>query len=954
LTRVDGVDFAAVMTVGSAALRIQVLGPLVAHRDRAPVPVPAAAQRVVLGLLAVSGGRTVPRTALVQGLWHDRDVPATAVNIIQTHVTRLRRRLEPDRPSWARTGVVAQVGDGYALRAEGVAVDLLRFRELVEASLSSRATGAAEQAAALLDEALGLWHGPPLADLPGLAGHPAVAGLDGEHRAAIARYGDLMIALGSAAEALPRLEQAAAAHPLDEVGQARLIRALGAAGRRGQAFDAYHEARRRLAEELGVGPGPELVTAYTELLSDGGGGARAEGSRRSGGALVVAPMQLPADLAGFTGRGAQLAALDGLAAGARGTLVVAVSGTAGVGKTVLAVHWAHRAAERFPDGQLFLDLRGFDQGGQALEPAEAVRDLLDALHVPPERIPAGLAARTALFRSLVAGRRMLVVLDNARDPAQVRPLLPGAPGCVVLVTSRVQLLGLVATEGAHPLGLDLLSPAEARDLLAGRLGSGRIAAEPSAAAEIVARCAQLPLALAIAAARAAVQPGRPLQDLAAELRDERTRLDALATDEHSSAVRSVFSWSYRALTPTAATLFRRIGLHPGPVLSLPAVLSLAGAPTAEVRPGLAELTRASLLTEISPGRYSGHDLLHAYAAELAAAIDGHVSRRAARRRLLDHYLHTARAADRQLLPHREPPITLGPAAAGTAIEPPADRDRAMAWFDAEHRTLVALTGEAAATGFEAHAARLAWTLCTYFQWRGHWTDQLATQDVARQAAERLDDESGQAHAHHHLARAHAKLSDPDAARAHYAEALRLFARRADHAGQAHTHLGLGAVFEQQRDHHTALDHAQRALELFRRADNRPGQANAMNSAGWCHAQLGDHERAIAACRAALALQQQIGDRDGEAATWDSLGYAHLSLDRHAEAVDCYARAIDLRRELGDRYYEAATLQRLGDAQLAAGAADLAAAAWRAALDILEALGHPDADRVRSKLGTVEH
>jgi DNA-binding SARP family transcriptional activator/Tfp pilus assembly protein PilF len=929
------------MTVGAAVLRIEVLGLLTARRAGEPLDLSAAAQRVVLGLLAVSCGRTVPRAAIMRGLWPDREPPASAVNVIQTHVTRLRRRLEPQRPSWARASVVAQVGDGYALRAEGVAVDLLEFRRLAEAAVGA---GAAERAA-LLDEALGLWQGPALADLPGLAGHPAVVGLEGEYRAVTARYGDAMIDLGSAAEALPRLERIAAAHPLDEVGQARLIRAYGAAGRRGQAFDTFHQVRRRLAEELGVDPGPELVAAHAELL----GGTDAHRPRPA--ALTPVPAQLPPDVPAFTGRVAPLAALDRLGRGSGGTAVVALSGTAGVGKTALAVHWAHRSAHRFPDGQLFLDLRGFDPGGPALEPAEAIRDLLDALQVPADRVPAGLAARTALFRSLVAGRRMLILLDNARDPGQVRPLLPGAPGCLVLVTSRVQLLGLVAADGAHPLGLDLLTPAEARELLAGRLGAQRVAAEPDAAAEIVTRCAHLPLALAIVAARGAVQPGLPLRDLATELRDERTRLDALATDEPGGAVRGVFSWSYRALSPPAAAMFRRIGLHPGPALSLPAAASLAGAPVAAVRSVLAELTQASLVAEPAPGRYSCHDLLHAYAAEVAPTADGHASRRTARTRMLDHYLHTACTADRLLLPHREPPITLTPPAAGTVPEPLADREAAMAWFTADHRTLVALIRDAAATGFEAHAARLAWTLCTFFQWRGHWDDQLATQQVALLVTRRLGDETGQAHAHHHLARAHAKLSRPDEAVADYRQALRLFGRQADHAGAGQTHLGLGAVHEQRGDHRTALEHARRALALFRRAGNRPGQANAMNSAGWCHAQLGDHEQAIAACREALGLQQQLGDRDGEAATWDSLGYTHLRHGQVADAVAGYRRAIDLRRALGDRYYEAATLDRLGDAHLTAGDRAAAAEAWRSALGILDALGHADAARVRDKLAS---
>jgi DNA-binding SARP family transcriptional activator/Tfp pilus assembly protein PilF len=928
-------------------LRIQVLGPVTAWRDRDRLDLESAAQRAVLGLLAVAGGQMVPRITIMETLWPGRTPPVSAVNVIQTHVLRLRRRLEPDRPSRARSEFLVQIGDGYALRTTAAAIDLLQFRQLVESAEDTRLAGRSRQAAALLDEALGLWHGPPLVDVPALAGHPSVVALAGEQLVALARYGDLMIALGSAAEALPKLEQAAAANPLDEVAQARLIRAYGLSGRRGQAFALFGEVRRRLGDELGVDPGPELVRAHGELLHGTLPGPSGPGGDRP---ATPVPAQLPADVPGFTRRAAELARLHEVLAGSAGTTIAAVSGTAGVGKTALAVHWAHQVAHRFPDGQIFLNLRGFDRSGRAMEPAEAVRDLLDALHVAQERVPASLTAQTALFRTLVAARQMLIVLDNARDTAHVRPLLPGASRCLVLVTSRSQLTGLVATDGAHPVGLDLLDPAEARDLLTGRLGAARVAAEPDAAADIVTRCAGLPLALAIVAARAATKPHFSLRDLAGELRDERIRLDALRTDEHGSVVRSVFSWSYHTLTPAAAMLFRRFGSHPGPAVSLPVAASLTGVAESEIRPLLADLTRANLVMEPSPGRYSCHDLLQAYAAEVARTVDTPEALHAARSRMIDHYLHTARAADRLLLPHREPPIVLGRAAPGTVPETPVDRDEAMHWFTVEHRALVAVAAEAASRGFEAHAARLAWTLCTYFQWRGHWHDQSATQQVALRAAERLGDPAGQAHAHHHLARAYTKLSRPDDALEHYDRALKLFGGCGDHAGQGQTHLGLGAVFEQGGDTRTALRHAHLALELFRLAGNLPGQANAMNSAGWCHAQLGDHEQAIGACQEALALQQEIGDRDGEAATWDSLGYAHHRLDRFSEAVACYERAVEHRRALGDRYYESASLHRLGDTHLAAGDPSAAAQAWRAALSILDTLGHADADQLRGKLG----
>jgi hypothetical protein len=355
------------------------------------------------------------------------------------------------------------------------------------------------------------------------------------------------------------------------------------------------------------------------------------------------PRQLPAAVAHFAGRTGELATLTGLLHGRAdtgGTVVIsAIGGTAGVGKTALAVHWAHRVADRFPDGQLYVNLRGFDPGGQVMDPAEAVRRFLDALNVSPERIPVDLDAQAALYRSQLAGKRMLVVLDNARDTAQVRPLLPGAPGCLVVVTSRNQLTGLIASDGAHPVTLDLLTGEEARQLMVRRVGADRVAAEPAAVAEIITRCAHLPLALVLVAARAAVRPHGGLRVLAKELRDARQRWQMLTGDDPASDVQAVFSWSYQTLTSDAARLFRLLGLHPGPEVSAVAAASLARLPASTARPVLTELTGASLLVEHTPGRYAFHDLLRAYATDLTQRIDSDRHRRAATHRMLDHYLH---------------------------------------------------------------------------------------------------------------------------------------------------------------------------------------------------------------------------------------------------------------------------------------------------------------------------
>lgn len=513
-----------------------------------------------------------------------------------------------------------------------------------------------------------------------------------------------------------------------------LVRLLGAApdeqGALATVRDRIDEHRRRAPGTAGPAGDERRRRA-----------PRAAGPAGTAAAGRPVPRQLPADVPGFTGRGAQLRELDLLVTGGErtSTLVVsAVSGTAGVGKTALAVHWAHRVRGRFPHGQLYVNLRGFDPTGRAVSPAEAVRGFLDALGVVPQRIPAGLDPQAALYRSLVADRRMLILLDNARDADQVRPLLPGAAGCLVVVTSRDLLSGLVVAEGAHPLVLDLLTTDEAHQLLERRLGPARVAAEPEAVDDIVGACARLPLALAIVAARAVAHPAFPLSALAGALRQARGGLDIFAHGDPATDVRAVFSWSYHTLGPTAARLFRLLGVHPGPDITIPAAASLAGVTPREVAASMGELTRANLLTEHTAGRFAFHDLLRAYATELAHDVEPQAERRAAAQRALDHYLRTAYAADQLLNPERGP-ITLPPAGPGVTPEEHADRGQAMAWFGAEHRVLLAAADRAAATGLDIHAWQLPWVLADFFNLRGHSHDLAATQHAALEAARRLAD-----------------------------------------------------------------------------------------------------------------------------------------------------------------------------------------------------------------------
>jgi DNA-binding SARP family transcriptional activator/Tfp pilus assembly protein PilF len=681
------------------------------------------------------------------------------------------------------------------------------------------------------------------------------------------------------------------------------------------------------------------------------------------------PNMLPAGVAGFTGRVRELEVLSALvrrAGGAAGPgagdadtggpagvgpVVVAIGGTAGVGKTALAVQWARSVAGQFPDGQLYVNLRGFGPL-EPLAPGEVLRGFLDALQVPSGQVPGSVEGRQALFRGLVAGKRLLVVLDNARDAGQVRPLLAGSAGAVVVVTSRAELAGLVVAEGAVQLGLDVLSVGEARLLLAGRLGAGRVAAEPGAADELIGLCARLPLALAITAARAVAHPGFSLAALAGELGDVRGRLDALSTGEDSTDVRAVLSWSYRKLAGGAARLLRLLGLHPGPDITVAAAASLAGCDAGVVRGLLRELTRWHLLAEPVPGRYAFHDLLRAYAAGQAAAEDSDADRHAAIHRMLDHYLHTGYAAALLLNPSRDP-ITLVPPEPGVTPEQLASHQQALAWFEAEHQVLLGTVALAAEAGFDAYAWQLPWAIATFLDGQARWHELASIQHTAVAAAVRLGDDTGQIVASRSLATACASLGDYDQARTHLAGCIGLCRKLGDRPREARVHLIMGFVDERQARHQDALHHTEQALALFQAVGDQDGQTAALNAIGWCCAQLGDYERARACCQEALAMYREGGNRYGEAYTWDSLGFAEHHLGLHAEAITSYGRAIELQAELGNRLPQANSLTHLGDTHLAAGDPGAARDAWERALAILDGLGHVNAEEVRTKLRQID-
>jgi tetratricopeptide (TPR) repeat protein len=543
---------------------------------------------------------------------------------------------------------------------------------------------------------------------------------------------------------------------------------------------------------------------------------------------------------------------------------------------------------------------------------------------------------------------MLVVLDNARDARQVRPLLPGACGCAVVITSRTRLTSLVAAEGARSLTLELMPLDSARRLLAHHVGRDRVNAQPAAAEEIIGRCGRLPLAVAIVAAHTATRPALSLASIAENLRSQHSRLDALADADETADVRAVFGWSYQALGAPAAGLFRLLGLQPGADLGVPAAAALAGMSVEEVRPLLSELAALHLVTEHPTERLRMHDLLAVYAAELAHTQDPAPERLMAIRRLLDHYLHTAHAAALLLNPQLDP-ITLPLGQPSAPAEPIRDQAHALTWFNTERHALVAAMDHAAAHGLDTHVWQLAWTLFNALLRHGYWTDLLATQEAALAAAQRLQHPGAQAHSHRRLATTLIELGREDQAREHFSHAMALYTSLGDDANLAMVHVGLNRFHSRRGEHAEALAHAHTAIALFTGAGHHVGLSFTLNLAAWELALLGRYRQALERAHQALPLLQGNDDRHSQAATWDTIGYAHHHLGDHAAAAGAYQQSLDLFRDAGDRYSEAVTLDHLGDLHHEGAEHQQAQQAWQQALDILDDLDHPDAGPVRLKL-----
>ena len=587
-----------------------------------------------------------------------------------------------------------------------------------------------------------------------------------------------------------------------------------------------------------------------------------------------------------------------------------------------------------------------------MRPAEVIRGFLAALGVDPSGIPVSLDAQAALYRSLLAGRRFLLLLDNARDAEQVRPLLPGTETCLVLVTSRSQLSSLVACEGAQLLDLDLLTITEARELLTRHLSPSRASREPEVVDELIELCARLPLALSIVAARAAAAPALPLTGLADELRDARLRLDALDAGDLATNVQAVFSCSYRHLSEPTARMFRMLSLHPGPDVSTAAAASLAGVPLMRARKALGELARAYLVTEHAPGRFTFHDLLRSYAVHQGASVDTETERHAAVWRMLDHYLHTGHAAIEWLYPGRAEVSLIAAGPLITTAAGLADREQARAWCEAEQEAFPAIVAQAALSGFDTHAWQIPWVLTAYFNRQGYLHQWIATLHTALAASRRAGDRRGQALASHELGYAYLRLGICENARVHLLHALDLNRELGDREEQAHNHIELAEVENYQGRPDEALGHARQSFDLYLATGHCTGQARARTREGRCLTHLGEYQQALACSLEAIAIQRELADEEDKYATAETLktlGDTHHYLCNHSEAVDYYRQALELDQHLGDHYAEAETLARLGDAYAAAAEPDAAQDAWRQAAAILHDLHHPDAALIRAKL-----
>jgi DNA-binding SARP family transcriptional activator/Tfp pilus assembly protein PilF len=943
---------------------VRLLGPVRAWRGEAELALGAPRRRAVLALLAMRANRAVSRDELIDGIWGEGP-PASSVNALHGYVAGLRTALEPHRARRA-PGRVLLSGPGYLLRLEAGQLDAEVFGQHLAAAEELRAGGDLAGAARSLDAGLRLWQSAPLSGIAGPWAEIERIRLGEQRLTAIEERADVMLALGRHAEAAAQLAGLVREHPLRERFRGQLMLALYRCGRQAEALAAFADSRRVLVKELGIEPGAELRRLHERILAADATldpppapPARSAPARSAPARSVSAsreqerpvPAQLPGDIAAFTGRARELTALHRLLAAeggeqagggrARAMVISALSGTAGVGKTALAVHWARRVADEFPDGQLYVNLRGYDPG-QPMPPADALARFLRALGWAGPDIPLDVEERAAAYRTLLHRRRVLVVLDNAATVEQVRPLLPGSPSCLVVVTSRDSLAGLVAGHGAQRIELDSLPLTDAAALLRALIGD-RADTEPDAVATLAAQCARLPLALRVAAELAAASPGISIGHLTGELADEQRRLDLLdAGGDARTSVRGVLSWSYRHLPADAARAFRLAGLHPGPDLDAHAVAALTAAPLDQARDILARLARAHLVQSARPGRYAMHDLLRSYASQLAAAEDGTDDRRAAMTRLFDYYLGTAASAMDALVPaerSRRPRISPAPTAAPAMADPATARQ----WLDTERTALLAVAAHTASCGWPHHATRLAATLFRYLATGGHNAEAIVLHAHALAAARQLGDRAAEATTLVSLGEVEWRLGRYPQGAGLYDQALTLFREIGDRAGEAHVHGNFGLIAWRQGRFGPASDHYERSLTAFRQVGDRTGEARALDNLGAICWRQGRYQQAAGYHRRALAVFREISDQIGEARALGNLALACQRQGFIAQAASHLQQSLFISRQIGDRACEAEALSDLGGICLRQGRYRQAEANYLQALALFREIGHQDSE-----------
>ncbi|HEY3631640.1 MAG TPA: tetratricopeptide repeat protein [Jatrophihabitantaceae bacterium] len=898
-------------------MEFRVLGPLEVVDAGRVVPIPAAKLRTLLATLLLRANQPTSLGQLADQLWADVS-PDNPRRAIQTYVTRLRQLLGDDGT------LIETLDGGYQIHVSPGQLDLARFEAKVAQALG---TDDATEQASRLDEAVALWRGSPLGNVESEELHsrdvPRLAEL---YLQAQERRIDAHLRLGRPAELIADLRELTIAHPLREHLWAQLMQALWRAGRQAEALSAYETARRALDAELGIAPGDELRRMHAAVL------AGETSTPRPTPAPV--PRHLPPDVSGFTGRAEDLARLDALLAGDDALSVAVIAGTAGVGKTALATHWAHRIIDRFPDGQIYLNLRGYDLD-RPVRAAQALASALRALGLPGAEIPLDLDALTGLYRSTIDGRRVLILLDNACHPDQVRPLLPGSSSSLVLVTSRDDLAGLIARDGAARVALTRLPEAEAVALLDGVLGPAG-AADPVAVRELARMCAGLPLALRIAAERIA---DRPVRDMVAELRDG-SRLDALTAGEDPyTAVRAVFSWSYRALAPAAARLFRLLGLVPASDWDCPAAAALADCPVPDARRLLGVLRAAHLIDPVGRDRFTMHDLLRAYAAEHVMIVESEAERREAGARLLDYYRHASTAAmdaafpfGRQLRPHPR-------RHSGTPV-PEFDRsEQAVAWLDALRPNLVATVGHAAEAGAPGVVLALSQSLERYLHVGGHLTESLAVHEAALAAATTLGDQDARATALVSLGTTYFMLSRLDEAIEHFGQALRIRRRTGDRSGVAAALNTLGCAYWQQGRYDDAFDRLRAALRACREVADRAAEAKVLGNLGIVYESWARYPDALEHHRQALAIRREIADRSAEANALLNLGSVLQRCGQLDEAHVLLCESLQIAREIGNRVREGEALDELGKVHLRWSDTDVAHEHHRRAIEIFREVGY---------------